>query len=94
MKLQSLDFFSIDDTTPTTPIDDSDNPALATLSDGQIKVYSAMVRFSIETTDEPMREVNLSLQNDIYFLTAHPCSPPRSAGQLFTSHDNVQNSGR
>lgn len=77
VKLQSLDFFASDETLPPTPLETENNAADEAEHMMQIKLYSAMVRFSVGRSGEPLKEVNLALQNDVYFLTAHPCAPPR-----------------
>lgn len=77
----SLDLFAIEDSISTTPTRDTETPLSQETELGQvqkIKIYSAMMRFSMQVEGESMREINLSLTNDVYFLTAQPCVSSQS----------------
>ncbi len=38
-------------------------------------MYSAMIRFLIKFEGEERKEINIALNHDVLFVTAHPCVP-------------------
>ena len=79
---ESLDFFAAVDSAPGTPTKQTLTPLTNGSEAPAIKTYSAMMRFSIEADAEAKKEVNVSLSNDVLFLTAHPCDPSQHTEML------------
>ncbi|KAG4428657.1 hypothetical protein IFR05_015863, partial [Cadophora sp. M221] len=71
----SLDLFAATESGHETPTEENQTP-LSDLSLAlTIKTYSAMMRFTIVSSGEEKKEVNVALNHDIHFVTAHPCVP-------------------
>ncbi|KAH7308787.1 hypothetical protein BKA65DRAFT_519910 [Rhexocercosporidium sp. MPI-PUGE-AT-0058] len=71
----SLDLFAAADSGHATPTDDKPTPLSDISLPPTIKTYSAMMRFTIVSAGEEKKEVNVALNHDIHFVTAHPCMP-------------------
>lgn len=79
VKLESLDVFAAADsvhTTPdATPTNETPTPLTNVSGVPKIQTYSAMMRFSMDSDGVEKKEINLALDHDVYFVTAHPCVP-------------------
>lgn len=75
VRLESLDLFNFESTVPPTTDEKPTSPFSQLSFAPVMKTYSAMMRFTIETDGKPSREVNVALNHEVYFVTAHPCIP-------------------
>ncbi len=75
MNLESLDLFAASDSAQETPTEDKATPLSDLSLAPTIKTYSTMMRFTVESAGEEKREVNIALNHDVHFVTAHPCVP-------------------
>lgn len=71
---ESLDLFATSDPphisgrdTPTPLTDATDSP--------KIQTYSAMIKFTIEIDGQDPKSIDVNLNHDVNFVTAHPCIP-------------------
>ena len=81
----SLDLFAAADSGQETPTEDHTTPLSEVSMAPTIKTYSAMMRFTIVATGEEKKEVNVALNHDIHFVTAHPCVPSTHVDILKTA---------
>lgn len=82
VNLESLDLFAAVDSLPETPNNETETPLSDLNETPVIKTYNAMMRFSVQADGEDLKEVNLSLSKDVFFLTAHPCITSQSTEVL------------
>ncbi|KAK0110119.1 hypothetical protein ONS95_002773 [Cadophora gregata] len=82
---ESLDLFAAADSRHETPTEENSTPLSGVSLTPTIKTYSAMVCFTIVATGEDKKEVNIALNHDIHFVTAHPCVPSLHVGILKTA---------
>lgn len=84
VKLVSLDLFASEDSEFSTPAGDQPTPSTDVTQRQDIKNYSAMMRFTINSKGHESRETNIALTYDVHFVTAHPCVPTRNNSILQT----------
>lgn len=72
---ESLDLFTTVDSIHSTPSGQTPTPVTEGTRSPGIRTYSAMMRFSVEIAGEEIKEMNFALENDVFFVTAHPCLP-------------------
>jgi len=82
---ESLDLFAAADSGQETPTEDHTTPLSEVSLAPTIKTYSAMMRFTIVATGEDKKEVNVALNHDVHFVTAHPCVPSPHVDMLKTA---------
>ncbi|KAI1111864.1 hypothetical protein F5Y14DRAFT_442972 [Nemania sp. NC0429] len=72
---KSLDFHTPISSSNTTPSIEGLEPSYASITASGSRVCAASVTFSMshDATDHDI-DLNISLQNDVYFVTAHPCA--------------------
>ncbi|KAH9224975.1 hypothetical protein DL95DRAFT_517115 [Leptodontidium sp. 2 PMI_412] len=75
VKFDSLDLFAAAESGLETPTEDNQTPHSDLSLAPTIKTYSAMMRFTVVSAGEEKKEVNVALNHDIHFVTAHPCVP-------------------
>lgn len=75
VKFESLDLFAAAESGHETPTEDNQTPHSDLSLAPTIKTYSAMLRFTVVSAGEEKKEVNVALNHDIHFVTAHPCVP-------------------
>ena len=73
IKLESLDLFAAAESVHDTPTKETPTPLSDMSEPPEIRTYSAMMRFSVDTDGEEMKEANIALSNDVHFVTAFPC---------------------
>ncbi|KAI9056250.1 hypothetical protein LZ554_001177 [Drepanopeziza brunnea f. sp. 'monogermtubi'] len=73
--LESLDMFEAKDSILSTPTEEEPTPFSRLSLAPSIKTYSAMMRFMVLGTEMTSRELNVALNHDVHFVTAHPCIP-------------------
>lgn len=73
--LKSLDLHGQFSSGNSTPSIEGLEPSYASNTASSSRVYAASVTFSMshDATDQDI-DLNISLQNDVYFVTAHPCA--------------------
>ncbi|KAG9237050.1 hypothetical protein BJ875DRAFT_184516 [Amylocarpus encephaloides] len=69
---ESLDLFAAADSEANS-IAEAISPFTDITGSSNIKTYSAMMRFKLDTENEGQREINLALHHDVNFVSAHPC---------------------
>lgn len=85
VKLEALDFFTVDSGPITPPEEEEEQPTPSDLSETPtLQTYTAMMRFSVNVDGEPMREINVDLRCDVYFVCAFPCIPSPHTGIIKT----------
>ncbi|OWP01165.1 hypothetical protein B2J93_5445 [Marssonina coronariae] len=71
--LESLDLFEAAESGLNTPTAEEPTPISQLSLAPPIKTYSAMIKFTVVASGEEKREVNVALNHDVHFVTAHPC---------------------
>jgi hypothetical protein len=83
--LKSLELFTTVDSLDDTPRDEKSNPmseATETTEIPEIKSYSAMMTFTVNSLGGCSRDLSFNISYDVHFVTAHPCVPSHNTNLL------------